>query len=379
VGDQERLPRQGSGGGKVRTFVTGAIAFALAGGTAGIATAAEDIPTVRTDDVPITAYQEDPTDTTLDPAPKGDEEQQGDDSGKGDGETTKPQKPKVKEVPVSYRISPGSSGKYGVGQLVTMTFDRPVARRSNVEEAITVTSNRKKKLSKGAWGWIDRQTAIYRPKKFWPGNARITFDVDLKDVILAAEGNTRYVGARNRDYVLRTDRKLVIKIRDAKHRLYVYRDNKMIKSFPVSLGKVEGGYQTRSGIKILTGEQYVKLRMIGTDRLTGEDWDVISPYSIRLTPTGEFIHGAPWAYSRIGSANGSHGCTNMRVADAKWLFHRVMRGDPTVTTGTGRPMEVTNGTPGAYWNYSWKQWLQKSATKGKQASSSEDKDAGKQS
>lgn len=364
----------------MRIFLTGALAVALAGGTASVATAAEDIPTVRTDDLPITAFQEDPADATADPAPKDDGDQGSEDSSQGDTEEVKPKKPNVTNVPVGYRISPGTSGKYGVGQLVTIKFDRPIARRSNVEEAITVTSNRKKKMSKGAWGWVDRQTAIYRPKKFWPGNARVAFDVDLKGVLLGADGRTHYVGDRNREYVLRTDRKLVIKIRDAKHRLYVYRGNKLIKSFPVSLGKVSGGYKTRSGIKILTGEQYVKLRMIGTDRLTGEDWDVISPYSIRLTPTGEFIHGAPWANSRIGLANGSHGCTNMRVADAKWLFHRVMRGDPTVTTGTGRPMEVTNGTPGAYWNYSWKEWRQKSATKGKQSPSKDkkDKDTGKQ-
>ena len=368
----------------MRIFLAGALAVALAGGTAGVATAADEIPTVRTDDLPITAFQEDPADTTADPAPEDAGDQSSEDSNQDDAEETKPKKPNATEVPVGYQISPGASGKYGVGQLVTINFDKPIARRSSVEDAITVTSNRKKKLSKGAWGWIDRQTAIYRPKKFWPGDARITFDVDLKNVLLGVDGKTRYVGARNLEYVLRTDRKMVIKIRDAKHRLYVYRENKLIKSFPVSLGKVEGGYKTRSGIKILTGEQYVKLRMIGTDRLTGEDWDVISPYSIRLTPTGEFIHGAPWAYSRIGLANGSHGCTNMRVADAKWLFHRVMRGDPTVTTGTGRPMEVTNGTPGAYWNYSWKEWRQKSATQGKKSSSqdkdneSQSKDTGKQ-
>jgi hypothetical protein len=27
-------------------------------------------------------------------------------------------------------------------------------------------------------------------------------------------------------------------------------------------------------------------------------------------------------------------------------------------------MEVTNGTPGSYWNYSWNDWLKKSTTKG---------------
>ena len=42
-----------------------------------------------------------------------------------------------------------------------------------------------------------------------------------------------------------------------------------------------------------------------------------------------------------------------------------MKGDPTVTSGTGRPMEVTNGTPGSYWNYSYKDWREKSAYKGK--------------
>jgi lipoprotein-anchoring transpeptidase ErfK/SrfK len=140
----------------------------------------------------------------------------------------------------------------------------------------------------------------------------------------------------------------------------VERNDKTVKSFPVSLGKSEGGYRTRSGIKILTGEKYSMLRMVGTDRLSGERWDVMSPYSIRLTPTGEFIHGAPWAYHRLGRANGSHGCTNMYVGDAKWLFNRVIPGDPTVTRGTGRPMEVTNGTPGSYWNYSWKAWKAKS-------------------
>ncbi len=345
----------------MRIFLTGAVSAVLALSVAG-PSAAQDSLVQRdsVDSLPLVDYNraEEPT---TEPEPlEGDPASDPNQKPK-DGDPKK-DKPEVEIRDLTYRISPGSEEKYGVGQLVTINFSRDVARRKVVEDAITVTSN--KKLSRGSWGWIDRRTAIYRPKRFWPGNARIKFDVQLRDALLAVDDGVQYRAKSNRSYVLRTSRKFVMHIKNGTHRLYVRRDGKAIRSFPVSLGKTEGGYQTRSGIKILTGEKYVRLRMIGTDRLSGEDWDVISPYSIRLTPTGEFIHGAPWAYSRIGLRNGSHGCTNMRVEDAKWLYQRVMKGDPTVTSGTGRPMEVTNGTPGSYWNYSYKDWRKKSAYKG---------------
>ena len=348
----------------MRILLTGAVSTVLALSVVGPVSAQDSLVQLdNADSLPLVDYNrvEEPITEpeTLEETPASDPTENG-----REPEKSKPKKdkPQVETKQLNYRISPGAEGKYGVGQLVTISFSRDVGRRKAVEDAITVTSN--KKMARGAWGWIDRRTAIYRPKRFWPGNARIQFDVQLRDALLAVDDGVHYRPKSNRTYVLRTSRKFVMKIKDSTHRLHAIRDGKRLRSFPVSLGKTEGGYQTRSGIKILTSEKYVRLRMIGTDRLSGEDWDVISPYSIRLTPTGEFIHGAPWAYSRIGLRNGSHGCTNMRVEDAKWLFNRVMRGDPTVTTGTGRKMEVTNGTPGSYWNYSWNDWLKKSTTKG---------------
>lgn len=351
----------------------GAAALVLPAGAASAAesdTAVQQVPTAT----PTSTASPDPTASAA-PGGAGEEQAAGaspspdpdsktkDDEGKSSTGKKKPaaDKPQYTKERVWFRVSPGDPGKYGVGQLVTLDFGRDVVRKKAVERAIRVKSH--KALPPGAWGWIDGNTAVYRPKRFWPANAKIKFSVNLRGVVLAQEGTTRFVGSGNKEFTLRTARSFVLRIRDSKHRLYVERDGRTIKSFPVSLGKSEGGYRTRSGIKILTGEKYSRLRMTGTDRGTGESWDVISPYSIRLTPTGEFIHGAPWAYSRMGRWNGSHGCTNMYIADAKWLFNRVMRGDPTVTTGTGRPMEVTNGTPGAYWNYTWKQWRAKSALK----------------
>jgi lipoprotein-anchoring transpeptidase ErfK/SrfK len=89
-------------------------------------------------------------------------------------------------------------------------------------------------------------------------------------------------------------------------------------------------------------------------------YDVIAEYAIRLTPTGEFIHVAPWAYYRIGKWNGSHGCTNMFIPDARWLFVRVLPGDVTIMTGTTYPMTYWNGQ-GAVWNMPWPVWLRGSA------------------
>lgn len=287
----------------------------------------------------------------------------------GDGTTAKPtdaptEAPALlKKVPVRVQISPDHSDTYGVGQLVTARFSQAISNKSAVEKAITVTGTQT--LGAGSWGWIDDQTAVYRPRKFWPANTDITFTFALGGLVLGETEDSQFVGANDRTYTLQVGRAFVMTVRDSKHRLFVTKDGKQIKALPVSLGK--RGWETRSGVKILTGEKYVRLRMVGYDPGAKERWDVVAPYSIRLTPTGEFIHGAPWARYRMGKYNGSHGCTNMFPKDAKWLYHRVRAGDPVVTRGTGRRMTTDNGVPGAYWNFSWSDWQQKSAITGKPA------------
>jgi lipoprotein-anchoring transpeptidase ErfK/SrfK len=134
----------------------------------------------------------------------------------------------------------------------------------------------------------------------------------------------------------------------------------------VSLGKE--GFLTRSGIKAVM-EKYLEREM--TSEALGitdpnDQYRVVSPYATRITNSGEFVHGAPWAAGRIGRWNGSHGCTNLMVADSKWFYEKTRVGDPVVTVNTGRSMEYWNGL-GAPWNMPWSLWLQKSAAKGQKA------------
>ena len=85
------------------------------------------------------------------------------------------------------------------------------------------------------------------------------------------------------------------------------------------------------------------------------------PWNTRLTPTGEFMHAAPWALSRLGRWNGSHGCTNMRTEDAKWIYDVTVPGDVVVYTNTGGAAVEPGNGPGGLWNIPWSQWLAKSA------------------
>jgi lipoprotein-anchoring transpeptidase ErfK/SrfK len=251
-------------------------------------------------------------------------------------------------------LTPGP-GKFGVGQLVTATFSAPVRRKAVAEAAMVVTSPTA--LPEGSWAWISNTTAVYRPRTFWPGKARITVSVDLRGVRLNKDSRTRWVGGRTASTTqsFRTYRSFIARINANTHQMRVFRNGQLVKVFGVSLGKP--GFATRSGVKIITGEKYRWTRMTSAQLgLTDEYYDLQVPYAVRITPSGEFVHGAPWAASRIGYWNGSHGCTNLHVGDAKWFFNNVKPGDVTVTAKTGRRMETWNGTPGSYWNYSWKQW-----------------------
>ena len=260
---------------------------------------------------------------------------------------------------VQVAITP-SEGKVGVGQLITATFSAPIRYKAKAEAAMRVTSP--DPLPPGSWAWMSSTTAVYRPKDFWPGKTHIDVQLDLRKVPLNADASTKWVGGKTTTRVdsFRTARSFIARINSNTHQMRVFRNGTLVKVFGVSLGKP--GFDTRSGVKIITGEKYRWIRMTSDQLgLTNEYYDLQVPYAVRITPSGEFIHGAPWAASRIGYWNGSHGCTNLNVGPAKWFFNHVQPGDVTVTTNTGRPMETTNGVPGAYWNYPWKQWRAMSA------------------
>jgi lipoprotein-anchoring transpeptidase ErfK/SrfK len=240
----------------------------------------------------------------------------------------------------------------GVGRPVVVTFNHSVRRKADVEAALHVTTTRA--LGLASWSWTSDRTLQFRPRTFWPAHMGVTVTADLRKV----HAGPGLWGMSDTDAAFRIGRAFVMRVSNAKHRMTVARDGDRIRTFGVSLGKP--GFPTRSGTKVIM-EKYVSHRMNSvTVGITGaEAYDLDVPYAMRITASGEFLHGAPWN-PYVGIRNHSHGCTNLTLSSAKWVFNRVLEGDPVITTGTGRSTEPWNGL-GGVWNVSWTDWVAGSA------------------
>ena len=240
----------------------------------------------------------------------------------------------------------------GVGRPVVVTFNQSIRRKADVEAALTVTTSRD--IGASSWSWTSSRTVQFRPRTFWPAHLRVTVAADLRKV----HAGPGLWGMRNTKTAFTVGRAFVMQVSNAKHRMTLTRDGKRIRTFGVSMGKP--GFPTRSGVKVVM-DTHATYRMSSTTvGITGaEAYDLDVPYAMRITSSGEFLHGAPWN-PYVGIANRSHGCTNLTLSDARWLFHHVQEGDPVVTRGTGRPTESWNGL-GGVWNVTWKTWVAGSA------------------
>jgi lipoprotein-anchoring transpeptidase ErfK/SrfK len=260
----------------------------------------------------------------------------------------------------------GSRTKLGVGTLPALTFAQPVSDKRAAESHLTVKAvlaNGKVKNVKGAWGWMSDKEAVFRPVRYWPGHATIMITSSLDRAVLGKTGKKYVVGRKTlaRTWTFKTGRRLIAKVDGQKVRMNVYIDGKKVKTFPVSLGKSD--WETRNGVKVISTLKEADKTYTSQSLGLGpeEEYSLDAPWNTRLTPTGEFIHTATWAYGRIGRYNGSHGCTNMREEDAKWIFFETIPGDVVEYKNTGGSTVQSWNGPGGLWNIPWDQWLKKSA------------------
>lgn len=274
------------------------------------------------------------------------------------------------------RLGAKATDRLGIGTLPHLRFSRPITNKAAVERhlAVTATNDATGVTAPvaGAWGWIDDRTAVFRPTSFWPGRSTIRITSTLDDAVLGKSGRAAVVGSKKlrTEYVFRTARALVARVDGKTRQMKVYIDGKLAKTFPVSLGTK--GWETRNGVKVISSAKEPKhtytsasLSITAADDTENPEFYELKdiPWNTRLTPTGEFMHSAPWAYGRLGRWNGSHGCTNMRTEHAKWIYDKTIPGDVSVYTNTGgETVEPTNG-PGGLWNIPWKDWLKKSGLK----------------
>jgi lipoprotein-anchoring transpeptidase ErfK/SrfK len=252
-------------------------------------------------------------------------------------------------------VTPLAGEVMGIGMPVIVTFDVPVTDRAEFQRYMSVTS---RPAQAGSWHWVSSQEVHWRPRTYWQPGTKVDVNLRLNGV---NAGNGIY-GQLDRHVDFRIGRSVLVKANVSTDQMRVYVDGKMARKIPITGGK-PGGFQTRSGIKLVS-EKIASKRMnsatVGIDPNGPDGYNIPDVrYTMRVTNSGEFLHAAPWSVYAQGHYNVSHGCVGMSTANAHWLFGIAEIGTPVEVTGSTRPLEPGNGWTD--WDQSWAQYKAGSA------------------
>jgi lipoprotein-anchoring transpeptidase ErfK/SrfK len=251
-------------------------------------------------------------------------------------------------------IQPYDNATVGVGMPVVLMFDIPVTDKASIERSLHVTSTPQ---VDGAWHWYSDTEVHYRPKHYWPTGTKVHVDADINGV---SAGNGIY-GQESESFDFTIGRKVISKINLKSHKMKVFINDKLAKTIPVTGGMP--GYETRSGTKVIMEKYRTKDMDAATTGVSQNDPEYYNisdvPNALRVTWSGEFLHGAPWSESDQGFANVSHGCVGMSVENSGWMYDNFEIGDVVKVTGSNRSLEPGNGWTD--WDVSWGQYIKGSA------------------
>lgn len=251
-------------------------------------------------------------------------------------------------------VQPYDDSTVGVGMPVVIQFDIPVTDKASFERNLHVTS---KPAVEGAWHWYSDTEVHYRPKSYWPTGTKVHVDADINGV---SAGNGIY-GQESQEFDFTIGRKVISKINLDTHRMKVFIDDRLAKTIPITGGMP--GYETRSGTKVIMEKYESKDMDAATTGVSEHDPEYYNisnvPNALRVTWSGEFLHGAPWSEGSQGSSNVSHGCVGLSVENSDWMFDNTSIGDVVKVTGSKRTIEPGNGWTD--WDMSWREFVKGSA------------------
>jgi lipoprotein-anchoring transpeptidase ErfK/SrfK len=244
----------------------------------------------------------------------------------------------------STHIFEGYGQSYGVGMPIILTFSAPVQDKAAVERSIELQTS---KPVVGSWYWDGNQTLDFRPRDYWPVHTTVSFTGHFAGVE-SAPGVYGYHTLTQRFGI--GDSVIAVASTRA-HKTKIYVNGKLKYNWDISSGKP--GDDTPDG-SYLTIEKENPVRMIGPG------YDLLVPWSVRFTFSGDYYHDAYWSVGQQGFENVSHGCVNLSPANAETYYNLAVPGDPITIKSSPRSGVWDNGW--TEWFLSWPQYLKGSAT-----------------
>ena len=244
----------------------------------------------------------------------------------------------------STNIFEGDQQSYGVGMPIILSFSAPVQDKAAVERSIELRTS---KQVVGSWYWDGNQTLDFRPRDYWPAHTTVSFTGHF-DGVESAPG---VYGYHTLTQTFSIGDSVVAVASTKAHKTRIYVNGKLKYDWDISSGKP--GDDTPNG-SYLTIEKENPVRMIGPG------YDLLVPWSVRFTFSGDYYHDAYWSVGEQGFENVSHGCVNLAPANAETYYKLAVPGDPITIQNSPRSGAWDNGW--TEWFLSWPQYLKGSAT-----------------
>jgi lipoprotein-anchoring transpeptidase ErfK/SrfK len=241
-------------------------------------------------------------------------------------------------------IFEGFHKTYGVGMPIILTFDQPITDKAAVERSLELRTS---KPVVGAWYWDGDQTLDFRPRGYWPAHTTVDFTGHLDGV----RGGPGVFGVHTLTQTFHIGHSLIAVASTKTHHMEVYLDRKQMGDWPISAGKP--GDETPVGT-------YLSITKTNPEEMIGPGYDIMVPFSVRFTWSGNFVHAASWSVNQQGSINVSHGCVNLPPDKAEVYYHLSEPGDPVTVVGSVKPGVWGNGW--TVWFLNWQQLLDGTAT-----------------
>ena len=241
---------------------------------------------------------------------------------------------------------PGNESVVGQAAVLAIRFvdyEIPEDLRASVERRLFVSSE---PAQEGSWHWITGRALEYRPQEYWQPNTQVTVRLGLGGLPI---GDGRY-GEFDVDRYFSIDSEArLLEADNANKQMRAYQDGSIVQTIPISLGADEiDGNDARS----FEGQMIIMSREEESTFVSDlYDYETDVKWAMRLTFSGQFIHGAPWAESRLGKENGSHGCINVSDEMGEWIYNFVRWGDPVIVKNTG--LSLPQGDGFTTWDLSW--------------------------